>query len=166
MERELERRGYAFEIIQTEQEHPRTFYSLEFHPDLRDQGSSPRSIGLCASRTGIEPQLLVDPAAALLYVGIDASILIINHSAALVKRLDLPSPFYWMTLFNRLTRILVVHEIGLLCLDSEGSIVWRHDTADIISFISLRAANTLEVKLLEGGTTSLDLKTGEGPLDV
>lgn len=159
MESVLQRSGGPFEIIQTEQEHPRIFYSLEFRTDFGDQESTPRSIGLCASRTGIDPQLLFIPTPSLLYVAIDLSILIINRSAVLQKRLDLPSPFYWMTLFNALGRILVVHEIGLLWLDPEGTIVWRHDT-EIISFISLRTPDTIEVKLLEGGAISLDLKTG------
>jgi hypothetical protein len=160
MEKRLSNAGLKYELIDTANEYSRCFYSLEFKPQMERQQSSRRSIGLSSSRTGVEPQLLLNLATNLLYLGIDQSVFIFSTLAAPTRRLDLTSPFYWMALFSTLDRILVVHEIGILWLDTNGDIVWRHDAADIISSVALQEPRTVELQLLEGGRTNLDLVTG------
>jgi hypothetical protein len=65
-----------------------------------------------------------------------------------------------MTFFPALERILVVHEIGLSWLDMTGDVVWRYDASDIISSVALPGSLTLELRLFEGGRTTLELTTG------
>jgi hypothetical protein len=121
-------------------------------------------IGLCSSRTGIEPELLFDCAASVVYVGVDSSLCVVDMKNQQTKRLDLGAPFYWMAHLAAHNTTLVVYETGLLSLNPGGGIAWKHETHDVIATVALSSGDTLHVTLLEGGTTSVDLMSGaRGP---
>jgi hypothetical protein len=160
MEMHLQRAGRPYDILQAAGGHERRFYSLEFHPQIETLKSRFASIGLCSYGSGIEPQILLNTISELVYVGFDSSLLIFAVPAVLVKRMNLDGPFYSMTLFQSLDRILVVHEIGLLWLSPVGNVEWQRPT-DIISKVLLRPSDTLEVTQLDGSRTVVHLTTGQ-----
>ena len=159
----LQQAGSRQEVIDAENGEGSVFYALKFTPEItgtESPESGSRFIGLCASRTGIEPQILFSASTKLLFLGLDSSLLIFATLPGPTRHLKLDGPFYSMTFFPALERILVVHEIGLLWLDMTGDVVWRHDASDVISTVALPESHTLELRLFEGGRTTLDLPTG------
>jgi hypothetical protein len=157
----LQKIGARQEVIDVANGEGNAFYVLKFKPEIIESPESgSRFIGLCSSRTGIEPQILLNTSTKQLYLGLDSSLLIFTIPSGPTRCLNLDGPFYSMTLFQALERILVVHEIGLLWLDTSGDIVWHHDASDVISAVIRPAPDTLELRLFEGGRTALDLTTG------
>src|SRR5215510_6618079 len=152
--------GGQQEIIDVADGEGSAFYPLKFVADLENSRLGNRHIVLCACRTGIKPQVLLSNASKLAYLGLDTSLLVSTASATLTKRIDLGSPFYWITLFDELEKILVAHEIGLLCLDNRGDIIWKYDAGDIVSSVALFPPRTISLSLLEAGNLALDLTTG------
>jgi hypothetical protein len=161
LQAKLQNSGGPYEMIETT-EYERAFYSIKFRPEFTASDLELRSIGLCSSQTGIEPQLLFNPVKGIFYLGADSSFFIFDSMTGPTRhrRVNLDSPFYWMSLFSALDRILVVHEIGLLWLRTDGDIVWRHST-EIISSISILDSQSINVKLMEGGHITLDMLTGK-----
>ena len=147
------------ELIESTHGPANSFYILKLTPQIDDTSVTDRYLGICASRTGIEPQTLVDARHELLYVGLDSSVLIVQRTSA-TKVISLDGCFYSMTLFPGADGVLVVHEIGILWLAPNGQVDWRYDT-DIIARVALSTPQTLDVKLLEGHKTTVDLSNGK-----
>lgn len=147
------------ELIDTTRGQANSFYLLSLRPQIGISTTAARCVGICAARTGLEPQALISQRHELLYVGLNSSVLIVDKTAP-TKVVDLDGCFYSMTLFSRADRILVIHEIGLLWLTPNGEIDWRYDT-DIIASVALATPHTLDVRLLEGHQTTVDLSNGK-----
>jgi hypothetical protein len=160
LEKALQRIGGWPEVIDVASGEGSAFYLLKFGSEIKNPSQPNRHMGLCACRTGIEPQILLHAPLELVHLGLDSSLLIFSICTGLIKRLTLPSPFYWMSFFADLDTILVQHEIGLLSLNPKGDIVWSYDAGDIITSFALRAPRTLELGLFEGGRVTVDLVTG------
>lgn len=160
LESALQRTGGQPDFIDVANGEGSIFYLLKFASELENSARPNRYIGLCACRTGIEPQILLYSPLELVYVGLDSSLLRFSIGVGLTKRLTLDSPFYWMALFGDLDKILVVHEIGLLCLNTKGEIVWTYDAGDVIASTTLLSPQTLKLSYFEGGGSALDLTTG------
>jgi hypothetical protein len=159
LETKLRNSGGPYEVFERK-DHEHLFYSLELRPEFTNLESHRRSFGLCGSTTGVEPQVLISASSRCLYVGMDSTLFILSIFAAPPRRLELGSPFYWMTLFHDLNKILVVHEIGLLCINVNGDLLWQQAT-DIIASAALSKDHRLEVLFMGGGGIDLDLHTGK-----
>jgi hypothetical protein len=160
MKARLGRSGQPFDVLDVSGGYPRQFYSLELQPQFANSKESSTRIGLCSSRTGIEPQLLFDDNINMLYVGVDSSLCVLNLKNQQIKRLELGAPFYWMAHLTPHNATLVVYETGLLSLIPGGGIVWKHETHDVIATVALSSHDALQVTLLEGDTAVVDLVSG------
>jgi hypothetical protein len=160
MKARLGRSGQPFDVLDVSGGYPRQFYSLELQPQFAGSKESSARIGLCSSRTGIEPQLLCDCVLNVVYVGVDSSLCVLDLKNQQTKRLELGAPFYWMARLTTHNATLVVYETGLLSLIPGGEIVWKHETHDVIATVALSSHDALQVALLEGGTAVVDLVSG------
>lgn len=160
LETRLRRSGQPFRVLDASGGYARRFYSLDLQPQFAGSESRPTIIGFHSSQTGIEPQLLLNPTASAVYVGMASSVFSFNVPVLQTKQLDLASPFYWMTRFDTLNGILVVHEVGLVWMRTDAEVIWEHKTDDIVSSITLRSAEVVEVRLIGGEGTTLSLRTG------
>jgi len=161
IEARFAKRNQPLVVLDASGGYARQFYSLEFRPQIKSPDSKQVSVALHSSRLGIEPQLLPNPANGFLYVGIDSSVFIFNVPNLPAKRLNLTSPFYWMTHFASQGGILIAYETGLLWMNIDGDTIWQHSVDDIITGASLPSHDMIEVTLLEGGSAKLDLKSGD-----
>lgn len=123
------------------------------------QGNSTLAVGLCHEGQGLEPQVhLLDREHLLL--GFNREVVKLQvPDGAVVWQLHLGALFWQLVEFEWLDRLLVIHELGALCLTPEGEECWRYDK-DLLEQFAIKK-ESLVLRFVKAPGVRLDLRTGE-----
>lgn len=158
-ERELRQRLAGLDVsasllLEDPSAYPAAYYLLRV-----EQGGSSLAVGVAGQLHGPRPQVHV----------VDSEHLLIGYGSEVVKLLLPKGEMLWQvelgSLFRELielpalNQLLVIHEIGALCLTPEGEVLWRFDKALVEHYAIKR--ESLILRFVDAPGVRLDLRTGE-----
>ena len=135
----------------------RKFYLLVLDPLRKSM-----SIGLCSQGHGPPPQFLLVKTVSCVFVGFNSTIVCVDFEARAEKfRASLNGVFYFFHYAEGDNCLIVVHELGALCLELQGTLRWSIET-DVIErteiknhslILQIAGASDQIVVDLQSGTT-------------
>ena len=118
------------------------------------------AIGVISQILGLKPHLLMIPERSKLLLGFNSQVVIFD-----VMRPDTYmsvslnfSPFRSFFRLDSSELILVFHEIGVLALDFNGDVHWKHDRGVITDAMLIK--EVLRLEFMDEAPMSIDIKTG------
>lgn len=117
-------------------------------------------IGVCSEDHGVGAVILPIAEAAVLFIGFDSNVAVIRYDEVTsVATFPLPFLFHAFLDVRHGSRVLAVHELGIIAFETGGKQVWAYDAHDVITTY-VRDHESLKVKLADGSNFCLDLIDG------
>jgi hypothetical protein len=141
----LDSRGKRTLLLGLDAESPRRFYSASLGVD-----EAGIELGLYASGLGPLPAVVTFDGGRRALVGHDARLTWVDLSGATVRRRhELGGAFFEFLSLDRDDQIVVVHELGAVCVDSSGGVVWNVDTPDVVEDSRIDAEGNLVLSIMD-----------------
>lgn len=117
-------------------------------------------IGIYSEQKTIRPQMLVDDAAGVFWIGWDDwAVAISLRKFDLISTNSLSICFYEFIPLPNMNRVLIWSELDLLCMDSAANLLWQY-SGDIITNVSIKD-DRVDLQFFDYPSVSLRMDNGK-----
>jgi hypothetical protein len=117
-----------------------TLDPVHFHYIVSYFGTQQKhGIGLYSELSHFSPDMLIDEAAGLFWFGWDSWAVAVSISKFEIVSLNsLSADFIEFIPLKKLNWMLIEYQLGIVCLDSAGNLIWQFDGGDIITGLEIK----------------------------
>ncbi len=146
-------------LLGSKTEHPRVYHSYSLSP--RWSRAKELRIGVVSEGHGLVPQVLVSRDMTGVLVGFDCELVCIDLARGDQRyRVAADGLIYACTEAEDTSRVLVVHEFGVMCISPGGDVLWSHHTDDLIEDFEI-VDEELRITQIDGPPKTVDLASGK-----
>ncbi|GMO62118.1 MAG: hypothetical protein Ta2A_08550 [Treponemataceae bacterium] len=144
-------------MLDTHAQSPRKFYSFELTAD----NGKISNVAFLSDDTGITPSAVFFNRNKYFVVQHDTRVSFVEYSSLqLITFYEFCSAGYELIILAKNNTLLCIHEIGVVCFNSNCQKIWEHSFNKIITFWTKCAEDKLVVKYEDGHKNILNLITG------